>query len=50
MLVLLYAISRDRAVRLLMVGLMALTLTNPVVALLPISNQPSVQVPPPPPP
>jgi hypothetical protein len=49
MLVLMYAVSRDRASRLLMVALMALTLTNPVVALLPISNQPSVQVPPPPP-
>jgi hypothetical protein len=49
MLVLLYALSRDRAARLLMLALMVLTLTNPVVALLPISNQPSVQVPPPPP-
>ena len=49
MLVLLYALSRDRTARLLMVALMALTLTNPVVALLPISNQPAVQVPQPPP-
>jgi peptidoglycan/LPS O-acetylase OafA/YrhL len=49
MLVLLYAVSRDRAARFLMLALMVLTLTNPVVALLPISNQPSVQVPPPPP-
>jgi hypothetical protein len=48
MVVLLYAVSRDRAARLLMLALMVLTLTNPVVALLPISNQPSVQVPAPP--
>jgi hypothetical protein len=49
MLVLLYAVNRDRAARFLMVAVVVLTLTNPVVALLPISNQPSVQVPPPPP-
>jgi hypothetical protein len=48
MLVLLYAITRARALRLLMAGLMVLTLTNPVVALLPVANQPSVQLPPPP--
>jgi hypothetical protein len=41
MLVLVYAVSRDRAARLLVVALVALTLTNPVVALLPISH-PSV--------
>jgi hypothetical protein len=45
MLVLLYAVSRDRPARWLMLGLMVLTLTNPVVALLPISNAPSVQIP-----
>jgi len=45
MLVLLYAVSRDRALRALMLALMVLTITNPVVALLPISNAPSVQVP-----
>ena len=48
MLVLLYAISRDRAMRALMLALMVLTVTNPVVALLPMSNDASVQVPAPP--
>ena len=45
MLVLLYAVSRDRPARALMLALMVLTLTNPVVALLPVSNGPQVQVP-----
>jgi hypothetical protein len=49
MLVLLYALTRDRAARLLMIALMALTLTNPEVALLPIDHPAQVQVPPPPP-
>jgi hypothetical protein len=48
MLVLLYAVTRDRAARYLMIGLMALTLTNPVVALFPISHGTAVEVPPPP--
>jgi hypothetical protein len=48
MLVLLYAVARDRPARWLMLALMVLTLTNPVVALLPISNAPSVQIPAPP--
>lgn len=46
MLVLLYAVSRDRALRALMLALMLLTLTNPVVALLPTANDASVQIPP----
>jgi peptidoglycan/LPS O-acetylase OafA/YrhL len=46
MLVLLYAVSRDRALRALMLALMVLTLTNPVVALLPTANDASVQIPP----
>jgi hypothetical protein len=46
MLVLLYALTRDRAARYLMVALMALTLTNPVVALLPISHGTAVEAPP----
>jgi hypothetical protein len=46
MLVLLYAVSRDRVLRALMLALMVLTLTNPVVALLPIANDASVQLPP----
>lgn len=46
MLVLLYAVTRDRAARYLMVALMALTLTNPVVALLPISHGTAVEAPP----
>ena len=45
MLVLLYAITRDRALRALMIALMVLTLTNPVVALLPVFHPPSVQIP-----
>jgi hypothetical protein len=44
--VLLYAVSRDRALRALMLALMVLTLTNPVVALLPTANDASVQIPP----
>ena len=42
MLVLVYAVSQDRVARLLMVALVALTLTNPVVALLPIKHGPVV--------
>jgi hypothetical protein len=45
MLVLVYAVSRDTAARLLMVALIALTLTNPVVALLPYDNGVAVKVP-----
>ena len=45
MLVLVYAVSRDAAARLLMVALIALSVTNPVVALLPIDNRPAVEVP-----
>jgi hypothetical protein len=48
MLVLLYAVTRDRAARYLMVALMALTLTNPIVALFPISHGTAVEAPPPP--
>ena len=44
MLVLLYAVTRDRAARLLMLALMALTLTNPVLALFPISRPAQVDV------
>jgi hypothetical protein len=46
MLVLLYAVTRDRALRALMLALMVLSLTNPVVALLPTANDASVQIPP----
>jgi hypothetical protein len=42
MLVLVYAVSQDRVARLLMVALVALTLTNPVVALLPIKHGPVI--------
>ena len=45
-LVLLYAISRDRVLRALILALMVLTLTNPVVALLPVGNDASAQLPP----
>jgi hypothetical protein len=38
MLVLLYAVGRDRSARFLMAALVALTLTNPVVALLPVRH------------
>jgi hypothetical protein len=44
MLVLLYAVTRDRTARLLMVALMALTLTNPVLALFPISRPAQIDV------
>jgi peptidoglycan/LPS O-acetylase OafA/YrhL len=44
MLVLLYAVSRDRAARFLMLALMALTLTTPVLALFPISKPAQVEV------
>jgi hypothetical protein len=44
-LVLVYAVSRDSAARLLMIALMALTLTNPAVALLPIDRQAAVEAP-----
>jgi hypothetical protein len=46
MLVLLYAVSRERALRALMLALVILTVTNPVVAMLPIGNGVSVQAPP----
>ncbi len=45
LLVLLDGIRRDLAVRLMMAALIVLTLTNPVVALLPISHAPAVQAP-----
>jgi hypothetical protein len=45
MLVLIYGISRDAAARLLMIALMALSLTNPVVALLPYDNREAIEVP-----
>jgi len=45
MLVLVYAIGRDRAARYLMVALVALTLTNPVVALLPTRHTDAPQDP-----
>ena len=44
MLVLLYAVSRDGAARFLMLALMAMTLTNPVLALFPISKPAQVEV------
>lgn len=49
MLVLVYAVTRDAAARWLMIGLMALTLTNPIVALLPFDNREAIEVPAPPP-
>jgi hypothetical protein len=45
MLVLVYVVSRDQAARLLMVALVALSLTNPVVALLPVDNRAAIEVP-----
>lgn len=45
LLVVMYGIARDRLVAISMFALMALTLTNPVVALLPISHPPAVQDP-----
>jgi hypothetical protein len=45
MLVLVYAVSRDVAARWLMVGLVAMTLTNPVMAVLPIAHTEAVQDP-----
>ena len=45
MLVLVYAITRDRVAQYLMIALMALTLINPVVALLPTSHGPDVSPP-----
>jgi hypothetical protein len=49
MLVLVYAVTRDAVARWLMIGLMALTLTNPIVALLPFDNREAIEVPAPPP-
>jgi hypothetical protein len=45
MLVLIYAVSRDAAARWLMIAVVALTLTNPVVALLPIEHPSQVEAP-----
>jgi hypothetical protein len=45
MLVLLYAVTRDRVAAYLMIALMALTLTNPVLALFPTSHAAQVEVP-----
>jgi hypothetical protein len=45
MLVLVYAVRRDRPARLLMIALVALTLTNPVVALLPTSHTAALNAP-----
>jgi len=45
MLVLIYGVTRDAAARMLIIALMALTLTNPMVALLPYDNREAIEVP-----
>jgi hypothetical protein len=45
MLVLIYGVSRDAAARWLMIALIGLTVTNPIVALLPYDHREAIEVP-----